>query len=279
MGEKGEKDKKEQFRNALYGKRLPILTLDNKWYRLLNKVGKAQVKSLENQLNDLLKRQGKINTDTKEIRKLKKQVMNDIVAMANAAEQKGNKALEKKIEKSKQLVEEYNEKLESYKEEEMELPGQIEKVNVQLMLATMENCYDTLQKNTDGIQEIAEWVTKIRIELKKQLIRKQEMEQKNLEIYSYMNDIFGADVVDIFDMQYNPKEEAADGTKLPDAGTKPQDAKSAEVKAMEAKAANVKPADVKPADAKPVDEKPADAKPIDEKSEDAEKSGEESENI
>ncbi len=231
----GENDKKSQFENALYGKRLPILTLDNKGYRLLNKVGKAQVKPLETQLNDLLKRQGKINTESKDIRKLKKKLMSDIVAMVDEAEQKGNKAMEKEIEKSKQLVEKYNETLEQYKDEEMELPGEIEKVNVQLMLATMENCYDTLQKNTEDILEITKWVAQIRVELKKQLIRKQEMEQKNLEIYSYMNDLFGADVVDLFDMKYNPKEEMADGTKRPDKkpAPKPEVPKSAEERLAE----------------------------------------------
>lgn len=213
MGENEGRDKKEQFRGALYGKRLPILTIDNKWYRLLNKVGKVRVKPLEEQLNELLKRQGKINTDTKEIRRLKKKAMNDIVTMVDAAGQKGSKSLEKQIEKAKQMVEKYNEALEAYKDEEMELPGLIEKTNVQLMLATMENCYETLQKNTQGIQEISKWITQVRIELKKQLVRKQEMEQRNLTIYSYMNDIFGAEVVDLFDMQYNPKEELADGTK------------------------------------------------------------------
>lgn len=231
----GENDKKSQFENALYGKRLPILTLDNKWYRLLNKVGRAQVKPLETQLNDLLKRQGKINTESKDIRKLKKKLMNDIVTMVDEAEQKGNKAMEKEIEKSKQLVEKYNETLEQYKDEEMELPGEIEKVNVQLMLATMENCYGTLQKNTEDILEITKWVAQIRVELKKQLIRKQEMEQKNLEIYSYMNDLFGADVVNLFDMKYNPKEEMADGTKRPDKkpAPKPEEPKSAEERLAE----------------------------------------------
>ncbi|MCM1186649.1 MAG: hypothetical protein NC251_08990 [Lachnoclostridium sp.] len=245
----GENDKKAQFQNALYGKRLPILTLDNKWYRLLTKVGKAQVKPLETQLNDLLKRQGKINTETKEIRKLKKQLMNDIVTMVDEAEQKGNKAMEKQIEKSKQLVEEYNATLEAYKDEEMELPGQIDKANVQLMLATMENCYGTLQKNTEDIREIAKWVAQIRVELKKQLIRKQEMEQKNLEIYSYMNDLFGADVVNLFDMKYNPKEELADGTKRPDVkpAVKPEESKSVEDRLAELNFAEKKNAEARSA--------------------------------
>lgn len=45
-------------------------------------------------------------------------------------------------------------------------------------------------------------VAAIRVELKKRLIRKQEMEQMNQELYSYMHDIFGAEVIEIFDMKY-----------------------------------------------------------------------------
>ena len=44
------------------------------------------------------------------------------------------------------------------------------------------------------------------IELKKRLIEKQQMEQQNQEIYNYMHDIFGAEVVNLFDMKYNPEQ-------------------------------------------------------------------------
>lgn len=49
-------------------------------------------------------------------------------------------------------------------------------------------------------------MTEVRIELKKRLIRKQEMEQRNNAIYSYMHDVFGAEVIEIFDMKYNPDQ-------------------------------------------------------------------------
>ena len=42
----------------------------------------------------------------------------------------------------------------------------------------------------------------MRDELKLKLIHKQEMEQDNQKLYSYMHDIFGADVIDIFDMKF-----------------------------------------------------------------------------
>lgn len=196
----------EVFREALQGKKVPILTLDNKWYRLLDEGTRASVKSLENQLNNLLKRQGKLNTETKEIRKLKKKLMSEIVPLASEVDQTGDRASGKKLDQNKKLLEECNQRMEEYKDELQELPKEIDRVNLQLMLATMDSCYDTMQENTEEINQIEAWVKDIRIELKKRLVRKQEMEQKNLEIYSYMHDVFGADVVDVFDMQYNPEK-------------------------------------------------------------------------
>lgn len=206
MGKGNGIEKEEVFKNALKGSRIPILTLDNKWYRLLNELGKDAAKEYENMLNTLLKRQGKINSEIKEIKKIKMKLMNDIVPMADEANQSDSKEAEKRIEETKRLIEECNEKLEQYQDESKDIPIQIEELNYQLMLVTMEYCYDEMQENTVEIEALEEWVTQIRIELKKKLIHKQEMEQKNHEIYSYMHDIFGADVVNLFDMKYNPEE-------------------------------------------------------------------------
>lgn len=198
-------NKSEVYEQALAGKKVPVLTLDNKWYKLFrNLEDEPQIKALETQLNDLVKRQGKLNVDSKNIRKLKKKLMDEIVPMANQLEQSYNKNVEKKLEENKRLIAECNEKLEEYQNELMELPGEIERVNHALMLATMDYCYDSMQENTRQIVEIAQWVKFIRVELKKNLVRKQEMEYQNRQIYSYMHDVFGADVIDLFDMQYDP---------------------------------------------------------------------------
>ncbi len=206
MKHKSGKVRQEAFQAALQGKKLPILTLDNKWYRLLDEDTRASVKGIEEQLNSLLKRQGKLNTELGEIKKLKKKLMSEIVPMVDEAEQTGDKVLEKKIDQNKRLVEECNERMDSYKDELLELPRQIDRLNFQLMMITMDCCYDTMHDNTEEILGIEEWVKEIRIELKKRLIRKQEMEQRNHEIYSYMHDVFGADVIDVFDMQYDPQK-------------------------------------------------------------------------
>lgn len=195
------------YKAALTDKKIPILTLDNKWHRLFTQTEPTPaISRLEQRLNELLKRQGKLNTETKEIKKLKKKLMDEIVSVRDEMEQGQSNALEKKVEDNKRLLAECNEKLEGCQDELMELPREIEKTNQELMLLTMEICYDKLQANTEEIQETAAWVAQIRVELKKRLVRKQEKEIQNHELYSYMHDIFGADVIEIFDLKYNPEE-------------------------------------------------------------------------
>ena len=203
MGRNLEK-KVEVFSKALEGKRVPVLTLDSKWYRLLDELGRKAVREDENRLNELLRAQGKINSQIKDLKKVKKKLMDEIVPMVDEAELRPE--LEQQIAKNKELIEQCNQKMDDLKDSLLDYPAEIQRMNHELMLETMAYCYESIQENTAGIEEIEKWVTDIRIELKKRLIRKQEMEQKNHEIYSYMQDIFGAEVLDLFDMTYNPQE-------------------------------------------------------------------------
>lgn len=187
--------------NALSAKKVPIATLDNKWHRLFAKVEKTKdIEKAEQHLNELLRKQGKVNNEVKEIKKLKKNLMDEIVALME--DSSGND----KVEKNKKLIDECNEKLDSINEVLMDLPKELAEANKELMILTMDVCYDALHNNEEGIDELAKWLSKIRVELKKNVVRKQEMEMANQEIYSYMHDIFGAEVIDLFDMKYNPAD-------------------------------------------------------------------------
>ena len=52
------------------------------------------------------------------------------------------------------------------------------------------------------------------------MVRKQEKEMMNHQLYSYMHDIFGADVIEIFDMKYDPVEGRG---KKKETGQEPED--------------------------------------------------------
>lgn len=207
MGKKDRKSKEEAYKNALQGKKIPILTLDNKWHQLFTQTKPVpEIKRLSDELNELLKKQGKLNSDIKGIRKLKKKLMDEIVTLRDEAIQTNQASIEDKIQQHKKLIQDCNDKLDAYQEELLDLPTQIEQINFQLMLLSMEACYERIAVNESDIQETSEWINEVRIELKKRLIRKQELEQDNHELYSYMHDIFGADVVDLFDLHMRHEE-------------------------------------------------------------------------
>lgn len=202
----------EVFESALVGKKVPILTLDNKWHRLFTQKGATpEIKRLEEELNKLIKRQAKANEESKECKKLKKKTMDEIMVLADEMEKNPSKKLEKTMEGHRKLVNECNEKIETCEDELTDLPRQINQANNRLMVATMDVCYRRMQKNTEELEEIEEWIGTIRRELKKKVIRKQEKEAMNHQLYSYMHDIFGADVLEIFDMKYNPEEKYQKG--------------------------------------------------------------------
>jgi len=193
----------EKYRPAIAGKKLPIVTIDHKWHQLFARVEKSRaVAQREQQLNELLRKQGKFNSEMKKVRKIKKKLMDEIVTLMDRSDAAANS----KIEDNKRLISECNDKIKEYQEELVDLPKQIEEVNAELMIETMKICYENMRLNEHHINSIGKWIADVRVELKKNVVRKQEMEIANQEIYSFMHDIFGADVIDIFDMKYNPQE-------------------------------------------------------------------------
>lgn len=195
------------YKPALQQAKLPILTLDNNWHKLFTQAdGGPEIRKLEHKLNNLLKKQGKVNTEQKKVKALKRKLMDEIMELADQYDASGDEAALKKLDEHKRLVEECNGKIEEIQDDAKDLPREIQSVNYELMLKTMEVCYDRLKKNREEIEYYEDWIKNVRVELKKNIIRKQEKEADTYELYSYMHNIFGPDVIDIFDMHYDPEE-------------------------------------------------------------------------
>ncbi len=193
------------FQNAIKNVRVPILVLDQKWHRLFAISGKPEdVKALEIEINELLARQGKLNEELKTLKKVKSNLMDSIMANMQGAENQDQSSEEvKKLDDDKRLMDETNERIDADNDELLDCQEQIAEKNNALMMATMRFTYGKLRMNSDEIRKIAEWIADVRVKLKKNLIKKQNREINNKEIYGYMHDIFGKDVVDLFDVRYD----------------------------------------------------------------------------
>lgn len=194
------------YMSALEGKSIPILTLDDKWHQLFTQTEMTpEIEALADELNALVERDGRIRLETKKIKKLKKTLLSEIVPLRDQANKTGNApAIEKEISERTRLIGECNDKLSGSEDELLDLSRQIYDVDYKLMVETMNVCYERLHENTDYIKGLDEWISRVRIELKKNVIRLQEAEMENYNLYSYMHQIFGPEVIDIFDMKYDP---------------------------------------------------------------------------
>lgn len=195
----------DDFKDALKNVKIPILSLDNNWHRLFTQTDPSpRILELEEELNSLLKKQGKANNDIKDLKNLKKRLMDEIVkTMDEIGDGTPSKKVEKKMEDNRRLIEECNTKLDEANDDLLDLPKAINEKNMELMLETMAVCYEQIKDNSDEIEEISKWIDEIRIELKKKVAIKQQKTQRNQNFYTYMHNIFGADVIDIFDMKYH----------------------------------------------------------------------------
>ncbi|MBQ9303742.1 hypothetical protein [Butyrivibrio sp.] len=196
----------EVYMSALEGKSIPILTLDNKWHQLFTQTEMTpEIEQLADQLNALVERDGKIRSETKDIKKLKKKLLGEIVPLRDKANKSSDSAaIEKEIQDRTRLINDCNDRLDSHQDELLDLSREIYDVDYKLMIETMKVCYETLHENTDYIKTMDEWISKVRVELKKNVIRLQETEMENYNLYSYMHQIFGPEVIEIFDLKYDP---------------------------------------------------------------------------
>ena len=195
----------DDYMSALEGKSIPILTLDNKWHQLFTQTEMTpEIEELADRLNKLVEKDAGIRTQTKNIKKLKKKMLGEIVPLRDQANKSGSAAIEKEISERTRLIGECNDKLANQQDELLDLSREIYDVDYKLMIETMKVCYETLHDNTDEIKALDEWISKVRIELKKNVIRLQEREMENYNLYSYMHQIFGPEVIELFDLKYDP---------------------------------------------------------------------------
>lgn len=167
---------------------IPILTLDERWYHLVNdKIKTDEIAYWEKQVNELLKKQGRLNTDIKDIKKLKKQLIKDVVE--NMESDGDNR--EYVMNQNQRLIQESKDKIANLEDELMELPRELARANERLLTETLKVCYSKMNSNHEDIEVLNKWIDATRVKLKKNILIKQDKETNNENMYSLIHDIIG----------------------------------------------------------------------------------------
>lgn len=194
------------FSSVLNDQRVPIVILDERWHRLFEKQSKsAKVSDLEKKLGDLLKQQGRLVTDLKELKSAKHQLMDGIVANMNVDSTPTGKLNEKKLQKSQKLILDINSKLKTSNNDLADMPYRIRETNAQLVVEGMNQCYQKMDSNSEELQAIKSRIESMREELKQLVAKQKDLEQENAAIYTYMHDVLGSQVMEMLDHHYHKK--------------------------------------------------------------------------
>lgn len=188
----------EALESGLSKRKIPILILDERYNLVMPDKDKTpQIRKLEARVSALLKKQGKVTNDIKEVKKIKARLMQDVVDNMDGGG--GESARQKKMNKTQKLIQEAKTKLEELEDSELEIPRELENANRELLLEFIQVCYGRMSTNKEDIELLDKWINEMRVELKKKLVIKQEKETKNSNIYAYMHDLLGPGLIQMFD--------------------------------------------------------------------------------
>ena len=199
-----KKKQEKSFSEYIDIKKVPILPLDNRWHQLFPDNDKpTYIKKLEKEVMDIVKREGGISRELKKLSVTKKNLMNQIVANMNEVSSEDEKLRQKKMAASQKLILDIKKKTMDLEDEKYQLPYKLLELNEQLLLASIEVCYNKINVNQQKIEYLNEWIENTRNELKKNVIIRQEMQENNNNIYAYMHDILGPRFMEVFDADDN----------------------------------------------------------------------------
>lgn len=181
------------LKNMRAFKELPILTLDQRWYQLMPEHKKTdEVRYWERRVNELLKKQGRVLEDIKDVENLKGILMDGIVQNMDETDEQKHK---KRMTQSRRLIFEAKDKLDELRGKAEDVPTQLQRANQRLMIETVKACYNTINENEKDLDALDDWIEKTRVLLKKNLLIRQDKQDMNDGIYSGMHSLFGSELM------------------------------------------------------------------------------------
>lgn len=188
----------DEIMKAISHRDIPILTLDERYNIVMPDKDKTpQIRKLEDKVNAVLKKQGKNTNDIRELKKIKQKLMQKVVD--NMDGDANDELHVARMNKAQQLIQESKDKISSLEDQGLDIPRELREANMELLMEFIQLNYGRLNSNRDDIAILERWIADTRVELKKRLLIKQEKELKNNNIYAYMHDLLGPDLIEMFD--------------------------------------------------------------------------------
>lgn len=186
------------------GRRVPLVNLDERWLTIFPKDKMTDhMNELSAQVNELLKKQGKAVEEIKGYKRHKEQLMQEIMDNMDVDESFLGRLKAKKLEKNQKLILELNSQLQISEDILAELPAKMKEVNQELVIETTRACYQQLITTDKQVNQLKDTIKEYEDRLHELKEEMKEIEKTNREIYLYMHDLLGPDLMKRIDDELN----------------------------------------------------------------------------
>lgn len=181
---------------------IPILIKDKGWCAIFLGKGYRHIDSLGRQLGELVEKEGLIKKEIQLKKKAREEATQRILKLSDLINSKGQEDSLGELEVTKEVFEGLNEELNLLYGQLEEYPGEIERVNLQLLEETVAIAYDDLLKGTTELDNIKHKIDHYRNLINNLREQQEELEKKVDYLYSFMHAMIGPGEMEKLDIHY-----------------------------------------------------------------------------
>lgn len=191
--------KKEYIYNILKTKKLPIVLLDPLWHTAKEHIQSSQIDKDEEQLQNLLKEQARLNTDYKEYTVIKQNFLKQILDLSGKVQETGDPGAVDELSCLHQSTLGANDKLLEIEERLSEIDGDIEEKNKEIVSEMVAIGYSYIESYKLEAQKLDAEIEALRAEMLRKTNKKKEDEAVLKDLYNYLHSIVGREHIEVLD--------------------------------------------------------------------------------
>lgn len=200
---KSSKPKRIFDKKTLRKNNISVLILDERWNSLFASISKTpEILKCEENLRELLKEQARLNTEAKDISRLKKTCMDNILKLAAEAFENNNEDAKKEMQACEKEIKRINDRMAQIEQETERIPERIKETNVELLEHMVNVVYFRIRANQKRVRELEMLIEDTKNKLKVYIDEKASLSEDYAGIYSYFHDLLGPEELERLDREF-----------------------------------------------------------------------------
>jgi len=197
--------KKDYVASIIRTKKLPIVLLDPLWHTVKEHIKSKKIDVAEKQLQELLKEQGRLNTDYKEYTAIKQNFLKDILVVSNKAQEENDSEALEELDRLHQTTLGANQKLDEIERRLEEVEQEIDEKNKEIISEMIAVGYSYIENYKEQNERLETEIAILREEMLRKTNQKKEGDAFLKEIYNYLHSIVGREQIEILDKALGDK--------------------------------------------------------------------------